>query len=330
MSSSPYPNELFFVVPFLDSIFDLVTLSLIAGILLLSLLSICFIFYLRFKTRNSPLLQNFNSLWAVRFLLVTLISFWAFNELIRLPFFRRSYLSPFSPPLTLSQQTHLCKINVVLSLGFFEPGFLIVLLFLVKVSIKKRNCHSNNNILSVGSFVAAACFPILFLQILVVFFYPELHLPLLPEYFHRIAIVTRVNSENEAVSCGYPLLSSIIFAAFGIGYALGFMLSCYKAVSVVINKGLRIRICTLACAVLVSLPVQIILLGLSAFLGPEVTTHGGAGLVIFLAVLTCAVVGEGLLVLSPIADTLSAGGNYWRNGSPSLEDGKIQRLLSSR
>ncbi|KAL2527523.1 Uncharacterized protein Adt_12577 [Abeliophyllum distichum] len=125
--------------------FDLATVAIIAALLLLSVVSFSFIFYLRIKSRRMQHLQNFNSLWTVRLLLVTFAFLWAVNEIIRLPNVRRKYFDPF---LTLNQQTNLCKFHVVLSFGFYEPGFLITLLFLVNVSIKKKKPMSN-----VGSFM---------------------------------------------------------------------------------------------------------------------------------------------------------------------------------
>jgi hypothetical protein len=283
-------------------------------------LSLCFIFHLRFKSRTLHQLQNFNSLWAVRFILVSFITFWALNELLRLSFFRHHVLlSLFTSP-TLSNQANLCKIQAVLSLGFFEPAFLVTLLFLVNVSIKKKT--PNGILVDVIPFVIITCFPVLIFQIIFVFFAPSSETQL-PVFFTRSYVVLSKNGLDDAddnkLLCAYPLLNTIVFGAFGIGYSLCFFFSSWKAVSLVINKGLRVRIYRLAFTVLISLPVQILCLGLSVLWEPEEPAYGGMALVVFISAFLCAVVGEGILVISPITDTLAAGGEccQWVPGDRS-------------
>lgn len=296
------------------SVFDLVTLSFIAAILFLSLLSLSLIVHLFFKSRRAHHLQNFNSLWTVRLLLVFFVSFWAINELFRLPFFRRQFLTDFLHSLTRDQHKSICKIHVVLSLGLFEPAFLVTLLFLVNVSIKKKNPDDKWAV----PFVFASCVPVLALQLFFLFFWPWPDKVPFPRFFQQTAFNVRQydgqGHVHRTVVCKTPLLSTIMFAAFGVAYSLGFLLSCFRAVSVVINKGLRVRIYILACAVLIPLPVQIISLALSAFWTPEVQLYGGLVFVAFLSVLTCAAVGEGILIVSPISDALAAGGDCCRWG----------------
>ncbi|KAJ7965279.1 Plasminogen activator inhibitor [Quillaja saponaria] len=292
--------------PVLDSVFDLFTISFITAILILSICSLCFIFHLRFKSKSLTHLQHFNSLWTVRFLLVSFISLWAVTELYRLPFFRRRYLYPFLSSLTISQQSNLCKIHVVLSLGFFEPAFLVTLLFLVNASIK----HKNPNDIWAISFVLITCLPLLLLQIVLIFFMPfELQLP---GFFRRSSIVWKDGFGNQTVLCAYPLLNTIAFGMFGIGYAVWFLFSCWKVVSMVINKGLRYRLYGLIFAVVVSLPVQILCLGLSVLWNPDEMANSVVALVAFLSTFSCASVGEGILVIKPVADALDVEGTCSR------------------
>ncbi|GLU12080.1 hypothetical protein SLE2022_287880 [Rubroshorea leprosula] len=296
---------MFFILlptPLLDSAFDSVTISSIAILLLLSLLSLTFIFHLQIKSRRSHYLQRFNSLWTVRFLLVSFITFWVLNEHLRFPFFRRRFLYPFPSSLTLSQQANLCKIQLVLSLGFFEPGFLVTLLFLVDVSIKKKTPHG----CYATAFVLTSCLPILLLQIFFVFFSQmEIHLP---EIFLRNSSISKDSDGNEMVVCAYPLLSTIVFGAFSAVYLLFFLLSFWKVVSIVINKALRKRIRALAFTVMATVPLQVLFMGLSVLWRPEKTAFSGAALIVFLTTFVCAAVGEGILVIRPIADSLAAGG----------------------
>lgn len=306
--------------PLLDSIFfEYTTLSFIAALLFLTLLSLCFIFHLRFKSHTLHHLQNFNSLWFVRFILVSFITLWGLNELLRLPFFCKQFLYPIFPSLTESNHANLCKIQVVLSLGFFEPAFLVTLLFLVNLSIKQKT----TKITWAFPFVLITCLPIFTLQILFVFLTPNL-----PGIFTRSYVVSKDDSGNDMVFCRYPLLSTIVFCGFGIGYSLCFLFSCWKVVSLVINKALRVRIYGLAFTVLISLPVQVVSLGLSMLRRPEEAAYGGFVLIVFISTFLCAAVGEGILVIIPIIDTLAAGGDCcrWNPGCPSRRE-EIERNL---
>ncbi|KAE8663281.1 hypothetical protein F3Y22_tig00112988pilonHSYRG00050 [Hibiscus syriacus] len=83
--------------------------------------------------------------------------------------------------------------------------------------------------------------------------------------------------------------------------------SFWKVVSHVINKALKLRIYVLAFTILVCLPLQILLMGLSAFWTQDnPSTHNGLAIAVFLTTFTCAGVGEGILVVKPIADSLNA------------------------
>ncbi|XP_022738624.1 uncharacterized protein LOC111291247 [Durio zibethinus] len=306
-------------LPVLGSAIDFATISFIAALLLLSLFSICFIFRLRFKSRGCRHLQNFNSLWTFRFVFVFFIMFWALTELLRLPLFRRRYYFPLLPQLTVPQQANLCKVHLVLSLGFFEPGFLVTLLFLLDVSVKQTTPTSFFSVL----FVLTSCLPIFLLQVYFVFF-PDSKVRF-PELFHRSWFVSWHNHDHTTVLCAYPLLSTIFFSIFGAFFTLSFLLSFWRVVSHVINKALRVRIFALALTVIIGLPLQILFMGLSVFWTPDRTAFDGVALLLFLSIFMCAVVGEGILVIKPIADSLAAGeggvGESCRGSSPPVEDG---------
>ncbi|XP_030467136.2 uncharacterized protein LOC115686085 [Syzygium oleosum] len=308
-----------FVVPTLlplDTAVDLALLALVAVLLLLSSLSFAFVIHLCLKSRSAPHLGNFNSLWTVRLLLISSTTLWALVELLRVPFFRRHYLVPFLPSLTQGQQADLCKFHVVLSLGLCEPVFLLTVLFLVNISIKKKDpCR-----LWALAFVFGACLPLLLLQIVFVFFEPiDL---LLPEVFGRSSYISKDESGNDTVLCTYPLMSIIVFGAFGVTFSLCFLLSCWKVMSLVINKGLRTRIYVLASAVLVSLPLEILLLGVSVMWMPDHAVYKGMVFGAFLCTLACTVAGEGILVIRPIIDALAAGGEccQWSPSQQSLRE----------
>ncbi|XP_022843310.1 uncharacterized protein LOC111366851 [Olea europaea var. sylvestris] len=278
--------------------FDLATVAIITSLLLLSVLSFLFIFHLRIKSRRMKHLQDFNSLWTVRLLLVTFAFLWAVNETIRLPNVRRKYLDPF---LTFNQQTNLCKFHVVLSLGFYEPGFLITLLFLVNVSIKKKNPCRMWALLC----VSMVCFPMTLIQTILVYFAPlETELP---KFVHGSSILTIDFQGNKTVLCTYPFFSCVVFWVFAIVYALAFLFSCWRVLDFVINKSIRVRINLLSAAVMVALPIQILCLGLSWLWLPEEDGYGWVVLVMFFSITTCMAVGEVILTIKPITDALVAG-----------------------
>ncbi|XP_057950773.1 uncharacterized protein LOC131145615 [Malania oleifera] len=291
-------------LPLLDSAFDLATITFATALLLLSLLSLFFILHLRLKSRAARHLHNFSTLSAVRLLLVSLVAFWTLSDLLRLPFFRRGYLYPFFPHPTLHHQASLCKLHLVLSLGLFQPGFLLTILFLLNVSVKNRTPGSACSVVG----VLATCLPVLCLQILFVYFSNIVPAEAAP-FSNRVrwsSVISRDESGYEVALCVYPLLSRLVFGALAIAYLLCLWLSCWRVVSVVINKGLRVRIYTLTLAVTVSLSVEVLSLGLSGLWKPDETSHGAAALLIFLSALSCAVAGEGIMVIKPIADTLAA------------------------
>ncbi|GFP93692.1 hypothetical protein PHJA_001513600 [Phtheirospermum japonicum] len=206
-SPSPSPStstwllfpDFFASIPVAKSTFDLATLAFIAGLLLLSVLSLSFIFYLRLKSRRLQHLEHFNSLWTVRLLLVLLSSVWAINEILRLPLVRRKYLYPFLPSITLQQQADICKIHVILSLGLLEPSFLVTLLFLVNVSIKKKN---PSRIWALAS-LFMVCAPMTLLQILFVYFQP--FEGKMPRFMHGSSVPGNDVFGNRTMLCTYPI-----------------------------------------------------------------------------------------------------------------------------
>lgn len=126
---------------------------------------------------------------------------------------------------------------------------------------------------------------------------------------------------NETVLCAYPLLNSIVFAGFVAAYSAWFLFSCWRVLSLVINKGLRVRIYVLAAALLVALPVQVVALGLSVLWRPDNEVYGVISLVAFLGAFCCAATGEGVMVIKPISDALDAGGSCGQRGPRDGGDG---------
>ncbi|KAI3749114.1 hypothetical protein L6452_12707 [Arctium lappa] len=293
-----------------DTAFDLATIPVIGVLLLLSLISLSFIFHLRLRSRGACRLREFNNLWTIRVLLVFFISHWAINEIIRLPFFRRRYFFPFLPTLTLWQQDDLCKLHVVFSLGFTEPGFLIALFFLISESIKKQNRSEMRTFL----WVLLMCLPTFILQTIVVFSIPQL-----PSMMTRSSFLSVDDGGNKSMTCTYPLLSSMVFGAFGVVYSVGLLISCWRVCSLVINKKMKLRIKVLGWTVMMSLLVEsLLLLGVVGFGKPESMWYGGALLGMFVSVAVCGGVAEIVLVIKPIVEALVVAGDNNCQWNPVL------------
>ncbi|XP_043706365.1 uncharacterized protein LOC122656012 [Telopea speciosissima] len=291
----------------LSLFFDLTTLCFVFAFLLFSLFSLATIFHFRVTTRNSHHLRDFNSFWAVRTLLVSFIALWALTETLRLPFVLLRRLHFFSRLLTLTQQADICKIHVVLSLGLFEPGFFATLLYLVDVSVRKRN--PSETFSATLSIISVCCLPIFLFQVLFVFFPTTSSKQSgLTEALNRSFVIINDGAGNNNVFCAYPLLSCIASGAFGVVYALSFLFSSWRVISLVINKGLRSRTYALSSAVLLAVPTQIILIGISVLWNPDEPVFHGLALFGFLCVLACAVGCVCILVIKPISDALAFSG----------------------
>ncbi|KAF6136220.1 hypothetical protein GIB67_001629 [Kingdonia uniflora] len=157
--------------------------------------------------------------------------------------------------------------------------------------------------------VILLCIPVFALQVFFIFYLSK---ESLPEAFGRSFMIIKgdggINGDGEMVFCAYPLSSTIIFGTFATIYVLFFMLACWKVVALVINKSLRVRINALLFAVIIVLPLQVLFLALSLMWRPDGTIFKGHALLVFLMVLSCAVVGECILIIRPIADALAVGG----------------------
>ncbi|XP_019102890.2 uncharacterized protein LOC109133696 [Beta vulgaris subsp. vulgaris] len=323
---SPSPTPAFFParklshltfpsVPVIDTSFDLITIALILCFFFLSLLSLSFILHLRIKSRHFLKLQNFSLHWTPRFLLVVMLFLWSINELFRLPIFRKSFIFPFLPSLSLSHQTQFCKFHLILSFGLYEPGFLVVLLFLVNISTKKR---SPGNLWAIG-FVAITCLPLVVALYLAVYVLPgRLYLP--PVFYRSSVLLKDENYGSHIVYCTYPLLAIVIFGAFGVVYILVFLANCWKIVAIVINKRLKSRVNVLVGTVVVCLGAQILMLTITAFWVPDDVLYYVFVLVNFASFLTCGAVAEGILVIMPTTDSLKEASDIREEGIDDLDE----------
>lgn len=197
----------------------------------------------------------------------------------------------------------MCQLNVVLSLGFLQPGFLMTLLFLVNVSIKKKNPNCVWAMVS----VLVLSSPTLFLQIVFVYFTP--FAAKMPRFMYVSSVVSTDLRGDKMVLCTCPFFSWLIYGGFSIAYAVAFSLSCWRVMAFVINKGIAHRINVLATTVMVAMPAQIVCLSLSWLWMPENDVYGAVVLTMFLSVALCMAVAVVLLVVKPIQEALEAGGD---------------------
>ncbi|KAK9665178.1 hypothetical protein RND81_14G095600 [Saponaria officinalis] len=300
------------VFPTLPSVetFDIATIGLIICFVFLSLISLSFILHLRIKSRHSTKLQRFSSHWTARFLMIILILLWSLNELLRLPILRKGYLFPFLPTFSLSSQTTFCQFHLVLSFGLFEPGFLVTLLFLVNISVNKR---SPSNLWAIG-FVGLTCLPLFVAIYFAVFILPGKFRVLAPAVYRYSVLMEDKISGERVLYCTYPFIGTVIFAVFGVVYSLAFLVSCWKVVSLAINKRIGARVNMLALTVIVCLSVQVVLLSTSVFWDPVDAWYYVFVFINFASVLTFGAMSQGILVIKPVTDTLGVESVPRRDG----------------
>lgn len=130
----------------------------------------------------------------------------------------------------------------------------------------------------------------------------------MPEMLEKVVgDMGETQDSPDAMRCSYPLFSTALLAFFGAIYVPWFVSVCWKAVTVVINKTLRLRLYALAVSVVMALSVQVTAFSLTAFWNPNDAVFQGLGLIGFLAVFNCALVGQGVLVVRPIRDAIEVG-----------------------
>lgn len=100
-----------------------------------------------------------------------------------------------------------------------------------------------------------------------------------------------------------------------MSYTLGFSLSCWKVLSIVINKSITYRINFLAMVINATIPLQIVLLALSALSSPGKVAFEAIIIVMFLCAAVCVVVGLGTLVVKPTAEALASVVDFHRSNA---------------
>ena len=240
---------------------------------------------------------------------------WSLVELLRLPLLRQPNWIFHS--LSFNSQANICRVYILTSLGFFEPCFFLTALFLVHGSL--RNAPFTPRKAWNGKVVALillCCLPVFLLQLTFVVISPSFEFKRgynttsegyngrLPSYFTQAFEKVLMNTREVAV-CRYPLLSTLVLAAFGVLYSTYFLVLGWRMVGVVINRYLQRRLYGLLAALLFLLPLHVLLLGLSVLSKPTYLLFELLGFFGFITVLLCTTVGEGILIVRPIADALA-------------------------
>lgn len=265
--------------------------------------------------RSFVLEQDFNSLWIVRIILLVLAVLWSLVELLRLPLLRQPNWALHS--VSFRWQANICRFYILSSLGFLEPCFFLTALFLVHGSLRnapftpRKSWNGKVVIL-----ILSCCLPVFLLQLFLVVISPTFEFNTgyastkegyhgrLPSYFTQAFEGVLMDTRNVAV-CRYPLLSTLVLAAFGVVYSAYFLWLGWRMVGVVINRCLQRRVYGLLAALLFLLPVHVLLLGMSVLSKPTHLVFELLGFFGFLTILLCTTVGEGILVIRPIADALA-------------------------
>uniref|UniRef100_A0A7I4BXD2 Uncharacterized protein n=1 Tax=Physcomitrium patens TaxID=3218 RepID=A0A7I4BXD2_PHYPA len=262
-------------------------------------------------------MDDFNSLWIVRIILIALAILWSLVELLRLPLLRRPNWLFHS--LSFRWQANLCRFHILSSLGFLEPCFFLTALFLVHGSLRKAPFTPRKSWNGkVVALILMCCLPVFLFQLFFVVISPRIEFKegtgyilenegyggKVPYYFTQ-AFEKVIMDAKEVAMCRYPLWSTLVLAGFGILYSAYFLLLGWRMVGVVINRYLQRRLYGLLGALLLLLPLHVMFLGLSVLSKPTHLPFELLSFFGFIMVLLCSTIGEGILVIRPIADALA-------------------------
>lgn len=290
----------------------LATLVLIVLLCLASIFCVSYVLYFRLQIRRGQLLalREFNAFWVVRILLIAFAILWGAVELLRLPLLRRE--GNLFHSLGFEGQATLCRIYTVASIGFVEPCFFLSALFLVQGSVdapfvpqKKWNEKAMGRIL-------LCCLPVFVVQACIVLVSANLtsdrysggnKLLGFPEYFTR-SFIRDVNRQDDSM-CTCPLSNTLVLGLFSCIYDFCFFWQGWRMFAIVINKRLRARVCGLVLALGMLLPGHVLCMGLSVLSTPGEPLFELMAFLGFLTVLLCILVGEGILIVQPVADALA-------------------------
>ncbi|CAA7400425.1 unnamed protein product [Spirodela intermedia] len=324
--------------------FGAVTIALVSLFLVLALLSVLYSVHFRLQIQKRSLLQlgYFNGPWATRIAFTSVAVWWSIWEIIRLSLLRGSGRPFASPPW----QNHACKFYILSNIGFAEPTMLLMLVFLLRASLQKRELgalshHWNGRAIGRALFLSL---PVFLLQLMVVFLGPKLlnretnHHIKLASYFWSAWCAT----EDGGAACTYPLFSTLLLGLLDLallGYA---SYAGARIVSLAINRRLRRRVCILILSVDFLILLRVVFLGLSILAAPGGLPFEALVFLAFLTQLLCAAAGVSVLVFFPVADSLALRGalhfdigetpfdDYYSDGASLISNNQSLRLEPGR
>ncbi|KAG0585404.1 hypothetical protein M758_2G008500 [Ceratodon purpureus] len=310
-----------------SDVLGVATLVLVLLLVCAGLGCIAYVLYFRARIQQErlPALQDFNALWIVRIIFTVLGVLWSLVQLLRLPLLRQPNWIFHS--WSFGSQANVCRFYILSSLGFLEPCFFLTALFLVHGSLRKapftpRKAWNGK----VVALILICCLPVFLFQLFFVVISPNIEFKRssggvynlenegyggkVPYYFTQVFQNVTIGDTKEIAVCCYPLLSTLVLATFGVLYSAYFLILGWRVVGVVINRCLQRRLYGLLGALLLLLPLHVMFLGLSVLSQPAELPFELMSFFGFIIVLLCTTVGEGILVIRPIADAMAVRWEY--------------------
>lgn len=284
--------------------FGVVTVALVALLVLLGLFCIYRSLYFQIRILRREFLQlvYFNGPWVTRIVLVLVAIWWGIWEILRLTLLKEK-LRIFS---TATWQKNACKFYIISNFGFAEPSIFLTIIFLLHASLQKRESGTLSQRWNRKAilYVLLFCFPILIMQVGLVFIGPKLNGKVKGRT--RLSRYINTSSMVDGTSvCTYPLFSTGFLGLFDILLIMYAIYVGRRLLSLVINKGLRRRVYWLILSIFLFLPLRVSLLVLSAFLHPGSLAFEVIVFLAFCVLFISAVVGVCMLVYCPVADSLA-------------------------
>ncbi|CAH9093506.1 unnamed protein product [Cuscuta epithymum] len=282
------------------------TICLVSLLVVLGLFCILYLIYFHSWIRGQAHTQlgYFSGPWIVRVTLILFSIWWGIGEVLRLSLLRRGGGGLLNALNGKLQET-ICKCYIVSSLGFAEPCFFLIVVFLLRASLQKSLTLNQKWNGKTAVYVLLFCLPMFVLQIFIISILPKFSQVKLPHYFTRATSLPKAKDSDDITLCTYPLLSTICLGLFTV------TLTCYlfwlgrRILHLVINKGLQKRVYTLVLLVSGFLPLRVVFLGLSSLCTPGGLVFEILAFLGFLSLLCCAGTGICLLVYFPVADSLA-------------------------
>lgn len=298
-------KQLMLLTRSLADAFGVLTVALVALLSLLGFFCIyrSLYFQIRILKRDFLHLVYFNGPWLTRITLVLVSIWWGLWEILRLTLLKEK-LKLFS---SVTWQKNVCKFYLLSNFGFSEPVMFLTLIFLLRASLQKTESGTlskkwNAKVISYTIFFT---FPTLIWQLGLIFVVPKFYYKTSGNRKMAKYFIDTSSTIDERIICTYPLFGTSFLALFYLIIILYAIYIGRKLLSLVINKGLKRRVCWLISTIFIVHPFRISLLALSVFLHPGTLAYEAIVFLAFCTLFFSAVVCNFILVYYPIADSLA-------------------------